>query len=315
MNTDSSDPHGLGDEAPSETVMRVHDIRSAFDAGVQVGAADGTILPRITWLVHQDDPAIAVPVSIQETTDGNGGVAKRVELLGTVLEALELRAGGPARRKGTVNLTEVDSFIAFLARWGSSETVIYADTAALAFTAVLDDHVAGDAIGDTSWREHRAGYACPRSPEWVAWTALDGKPMSQIEFGDLIEARLEDLTAGPNAPSPLDVLHVARQLTIKTKGVFQRDVNPTNGDSVLVCKTETAEGSTVIPRAFLLAIPVFEGGDRYQIEARVRFVLSDGRPVFTFTLHRRKEIERDAFNEVRAKVAKETGVLVLAGRP
>ncbi len=273
---------------------------------LQAGESSASVATRVTTVAHPSDPTLTVPVVLN--TPG-----ATVDLAKGVLDALDARRPGPARREGITQLTEVDSFIAYLKDWGSAQTVIYADTTALRLTAVLDEHPRGPA--GTAWRKHRAVYNCPRAAEWLAWTGQADHPMAQAAFGDWIEARLEDLVAADGMPKPTEMLTVARQLHIKTKGEFRRDINPVNGDSILINKHETTEGSTQIPRAFMIGIPCFEGGDRYQLEARLRFALQDGVPMFSFTLHRCKEIERDAFGEVRSKVATETGMLVLAGTP
>jgi uncharacterized protein YfdQ (DUF2303 family) len=270
----------------------IEDVRAILDAG----AGTVPIASRMLAVPHPSDPNVLIPAAM---VTGPGG-ASHVAFAKEILEALDARRPGPHRRSGTTKLTEVDSFIAFLKRWGGSQTVVYADTAALSLTAVLDDHPEG---ASTAWRQHRAVYSCPRAAEWLAWTGQADQPMSQTAFADWIEARLEDLAIGEGMPKPTELLTMARDLTIRTKGTFERRVNPTTGDFTLVNKNETEVGSTVIPRAFLVAIPCFEGGDRYRIEARVRFTL-DGGPRFTFTLHRAKEIERDAFGEVRARVAR-----------
>lgn len=280
-------------------------------AAIEAGIESVTVSKRTQWIIDPRDRNIGVPLTI----DHEGAVTVMTDVLAELDNRWRDRP-----RAGTTTLTEVDSFIAHLRRWGSERTVVYAGTAAMAFEAVLDDHPPDELT--TAARQHRASYTCPRSAEWLAWTQLDGKPMGQVAFADFIESRLEDLVDGAKLtppvegfPRPLDVLQVGRALNILTKGTFQREINPTNGDSIFVCKTETDAKSTQIPRAFLLAIPVFEGGTRYQVEARVRFALVEGRPQFSFSLHRRAEVERDAFDEVRTKVAKETGRLVLAGTP
>jgi len=279
------------------------DLKPILEAGTALAGAAA----RVTTVAHPADPSITVPAIL--STPGN----TTVQLAKDVLDALDARCAGPQRRTGTTQLTEVDSFIAYLKRWGSERTVIYADTAQLKLTAVLDEHPAGAC--ETAWRQHRAVYSCPRAAEWLAWTGQAERPLSQTAFGDWIETRLEDLVGADGFPKPTEMLTIARQLHVKTKGEFRRDINPTNGDSILVNKTETTSDSTQIPRAFAIAIPCFEGGDRYQIQARLRFALTDGVPVFAFTLHRCKEIERDAFGEVRAKVAEQTQMLLLAGTP
>ncbi|HSR79124.1 MAG TPA: DUF2303 family protein [Xanthobacteraceae bacterium] len=291
--------------------MNDDEIPTKIDELLSAGEAAAGVTPRVMWLEHPEEGDTKIPLALEHQGDGES----RVVVLDKALESLDARRTGPPRRKGTTRLSEVDSFIAHLLRWGSTATVIYADTAALAFTAVLDDHPPGPENGDTAWREHRAHYACPRSAEWKAWTEREGKPMAQGEFGDWIESRLEDLVTGKGKPAPTEILMMARQLHIRTKGTYERVVDPTSGDYSMVSKSETEPGSTVIHRAFDLAIPVFEGGGRYQLEARVRFVIPESKPAFTFILHRRAEIERDAFMEVRAKVANETKMLLLAGTP
>lgn len=308
-DTSKSNP----DSAPAlvgQPLVSLSGLGEAITAGMQLAG----IGPRLAFLEDPDregQPGAKVPIAL---IDAEGKNAK-VVVLDDVAAAFAEQAPGPRRREGTVALTDEDSFIAFINRWGNDDTVIYANTDALAFVAVMDDHPQSFSVEATRWREHRATYACPRDPAWKAWIANDGVGMAQVAFADFIESRLEDLVRTDGCAAPLDVLQMARQLTIRTKGTYQRDLNPTTGDSILINKTETDTGSTVIPRAFALAIPVFEGGERYQIEARVRFGFVDGAPRFSYTLHRRKEIERDAFNAVRRKIDGATGRLVLAGTP
>jgi uncharacterized protein YfdQ (DUF2303 family) len=312
--TDKTDTDKTTPAIATQPLVSLTGLNEALCAGVQLAG----ITPRLGFIEHPDrvgQPGAKIPVALVTEIDDEGAPVTTVKVLTGVIEEMDKRAPGPSRRTGAVRLTDEDSFIAFVNRWSSQHTVIYADTAALAFTAVLDDHPAGAEVAEALWREHRATYACPRSPEWQAWTANDEKWLTQTAFADFIEARLEDMVKADACAAPLDVLQMARQLHIRTKGTFQREVNPTTGDSILVNKTETETGSTVIPRAFAIAIPVFEGGERYQIEARVRFGFVEGSPRFAYTMHRRKEIERDAFGAVRRKIDAATGRLVLAGTP
>lgn len=289
---------------------------NSIDSAITLARESVRIGMRIDELGHPDDAETAIPVFLETNADG----ATKVEVATEALALLDRRLPGPRRREGSVRLTEVLSLIEYVKRYGDENSVIYADTKALAFSVIFDEHPPGPGTGaavgaGTGWRNFRAVYACPRSPEWLTWCQSDGKAMKQEEFADFLEARLEDMAAAENYPKPIEVLAVARQLNIRTKGEFRREINPTNGDAILVCKSETDTGSTQIPRAFAIVIPVFESGARYQVEARVRFALVGGVPQFSYTLHRRAEIERDAFGEVRERIAGETGRLMLAGNP
>lgn len=295
----------------------------ALSAGAQLAG----IVPRFTFIEdpdRPDAPGSKIPVALVAEEGDDGKITTRLDVLTDLRSAWDANAPGPRRRTGTTTLTEEKSFTEHVQRYASDATVIYADTTALGFTAVYDENPAG-AAGGAGWRGHRAVYKCPRSAEWLKWTELDGKLVKQSAFAAFIESRYEDLTSGkargqeqdPDAyehPRPVDLIQMAKNLSIRTRGTFERSWDHA-GNHVMVNKSETEPGSTVIPRAFLVAIPVFEGGERYQIEARVQFSIVENVPTFVFTLHRRAEIERDAFTEIRDRVATATGRLVLAGAP
>lgn len=274
----------------------------AFEAGKLSMAPE-----RRAAMIEDPETKRYVPLVIDE--DGNGGVHV---IVGEQIAAyLEKTADKPARAKGTATLLDLASFCDHVNRFKSSASVIYADVSAFSLTAVYNEAI--DRL-NPAWRDHRSVYTCPRSPQWLVWTSRDGRAQEQEEFADFIEANLADLSSVKGYPTPVEVLQVARDLTVLTKGTFQRQINPTTGAGILVCKTETETGSTEIPRAFALAIPVFDGGAPYHVEARVRFTLANGKPTFAYQLHRRIEIERDAFYDARKSVEQSTGLPVWAGK-
>lgn len=256
-----------------------------------------------------EDPISTRVIPIIYTEDRDGG--SRIEVATDIEQYLERTAGRPERNRGTQTLSDPDSFCQHVNRFKTATTVIYADVSEFRLTAVYNE--GGDAL-NPAWRDHRAVYTCPRSPQWLTWTSRDGKAQSQEDFADFIEANLQDLSAAKGYPAPTEILTMARDLMVLTKGTYQRQINPTTGAGILVCKTETETGSTEIPRAFALAIPVFDGAAPYHVEARIRFALSGGQPTFAYTLHRRTEIERDAFFDVRKGVQEATERPVWAGK-
>ena len=284
-----------------------NNIQSAIDAGREMC----DITKRIDAVVHPEREGLAVPVGLVDDEHGS-----HVAVLDDVLDALDRRLPGPRRRVLTTRLTEVASYIECVNRWSDiGRSVIYADTSSMTLTAVFDEHPPSGDPKLTGWREHRALYTAPRSSEWRIWSDNDGKVMSQTKFGDFLESRLEDMRAAQGYPLPTEVLSMARALHLKIKGEFKREIDPTTGNFHFIHRHENDTGSTVIPRAFLIAIPVFDGGDLYEIEARVRFALEENRPAFSYTLHRKAEIERDAFRIVRDAVGKATTLPILAGLP
>ena len=290
--------------------MAEHEIRADLTAAFEAGLETKDIKRRIAWIDREGEDG-AVPVYV--TADG------KIQVLGDVMHALEEQKAGPRRRQGVAQFAELESFIRYVNRFKQQPAVVFADIARMQVTAVLDYHPEGSKATDAGWLGHRAVYECPRSRQWKEWTGNDGKAMRQDVFAAWIEDHLDDLTSGSGKagdyPAPAAVLEMARNLQVHTKGRFERSFNPTTGESSLVCKTENEASSTPIPRAFLLALPVFEGGELYRVEARMRLALHEGAPLFTSVLHRRAEIERDAFDGVRAKVATETKIPLFAGAP
>lgn len=243
-----------------------------------------------------------------------------VLVLTNVLEAADKRADAPRRRKGTSNHSELSSFIDHVNRFKDEHSAVFADSGAVRLVAILDYHCKG-AASPAQWGEHRSVYVCPLSEQWRLWTANSGVKMTQDAFAQFIEDNMGDLAtptgngADKEFPMPADVLTMARNLVIRSKGEFSRSINPTTGESSLVCKNENDQTSTKIPRAFVLGIPVFEAGHAYRIEARMRMDLSGGRPAFSYVLYQPQAILRDAFGEVRDSVKYRTELPVFAGTP
>lgn len=240
-----------------------------------------------------------------------------------VLKLADERADRPRRLRGTATHTELESFIAHVNRFKVSNSVVYADVAAVKLTAVFNYH--GPSVdevvgGQAQWGDHRSVYVCPLSREWKLWTDAATRPFSQVEFGEFIENHFVDIVS-PTKDESADIvsatklLEVARTLTVLQRGEFSRSINPTTGESTLVNKTEHDQASTKIPRAWLLGIPVFEAGELYRIECRMRFAMVEGRPRFAFVLTQPETVLRDAFNAVRGQVLKECQLPVFAGSP
>lgn len=271
-----------------------------IESAVEAGANGAHIDTRITEIE-------GVPVGYV------GGAEPKFQVLSAVLDISDGRADAPRRRRGTAVHHEVGSFVEFVNRHKSPASVCFADGPNVKVTAVLNYQPAGPDVA--AWGDHRAVYSCPLSDQWRAWNAAADKPMSQEAFAQFLEDHLDDIRSADGFPAAASMVELARNLVIRSKGVFERKINPTTGEGIMVCKDEHEESSTRIPRAFLLGIPVFEAGAPYAVEARLRFTMAGGRPAFAFALYRAREILRDAFGEVRARVAKETSLPMFAGEP
>ena len=210
--------------------------KDALDAGRQLGS-----------IAEKIADVNGVPIALVPAGMSVAPLEKAMQLA-------DQRAAAPRRRKGIAKLVELDSFVAHVNRFKDPQSVIFADPEAMTVTAVLDYHPAGDTA--PRWGEHRSVYECPTSDAWDTWTGHNGAQMTQDQFAEFIDANMKDLaSAPPGSPISADcaepgaVLSMARQLSIRTKGTFDRSVNETTGEFSLTNKTEHETGSTKIPRS------------------------------------------------------------------
>lgn len=289
----------------SEDNENTHDVAAALEAGIAIAKIED----RTNF--HDDTtgiPYVLVPKDM------------RLEVPKAAIELSDARAATPRARMGTAQHDELDSFIAHVNRFKDNASAIFADIQAVRLTAVLDYHPSGPS--GARWGRHRSVYRCPLSRPWQRWLAQNEKPFTQDAFGEFIDQNLADIS-NPNAAGgvsddvaqPAALVEMARNLIVRTKGEFSRHVNVTTGEASLISKLENESTSTKIPRAFVLGIPVFEGGTLYAVEARVRFAMREGKPSFAYSLYQHEKVLKDAFGEVRAKVAADTSLPVFAGSP
>jgi uncharacterized protein YfdQ (DUF2303 family) len=281
------------------------DAAAIIEAGKQALELDG----RIGTLASAPD----IPLAL----------TRQGETLRPMVELIAMRderAPHPLRRRGTATFTELASFTAHVNRFKDEASVIFADTETPTLTAVLDYSPGGEGAAPR-WGQHRSVYSLPLSEKWQLWVAHDAEPMGQEAFAQFVEDHLDDIrsptgdSGDSDLPAAADLLTMARNLVIRSRGEFSRSINPVTGESALVSKHENTSESTKIPRGFLLGIPVFEAGALYAVEARMRFSMLNGRPTFAYALVNPDEKLRDAFNEVRMLAEARTGLPVLAGSP
>lgn len=293
-----------------QNVSNISDTAAAVQAGIDSVEAANRIVD------HEGENADFV-IAI-----GTNGVPF---LMKDILEADEARADTPARRTGRRSFEELASFIDAVNRWKiAGNTIVWARAATGGGTlvAVFNDApptTAEDGVAPLgAWGDDAAVYTTPISTELGAWIANNGKAMTQDAFGDWIESRLADLALvrdERSLPAPTDVLTMARDLQIRTKGEFVRQIDRVTGAGALIVRDERESTSTPIYRGFIVRVPIFRGGQLREIEARIRFGLEDGkRPVFRYELYRLDDLIREEFNHVRDTVrAACEGVPVFAG--
>ena len=259
---------------------------------------------------HTEAYAIAklgVAISTPKNIDGTPYV---VVPKGFEVQRLDNFLVAPTRKTGTTTLRDVASFKQFVIQEGNESSRIYGTYNPPGFVAVFNDHMPKGLAG---WRDHKAVFSCPLSPEWKTWSGSSKKHMSQADFAAFIEDNLPDIAQPPAA----DMLDISRTLEAKKTVNFASGVRLSNGQNEITYEEEISgtagKGRLTIPEVFTIGIPVLENGARYAVDARLRYRIGEGKMVMWYELVRPHKIMEDAIKEVWTDIQNTTGLTVFNG--
>lgn len=282
-----------------ENVVRQASIQAAIDAGRELGEGFGTV--RMVDSRHR--PFILVK-------NAEGGLEVRG------LDELALDRPKTVRR--VITLHDQDGFSAYVNAFKlEGRTRIYGDRLSGRVSAVLDDHKSSDPA-DASWCDHRAVLLLADSPQWAAWRAHDGEKMAQVEFAEFLEDRVDDIIE----PAGAQMLEIAMRLEAAKSADFRSAIRLDSGqvqfryEENVKAQTSAGGEEIKIPTMIKLRLPVYFGGQEYEIDARFRYRLSQGGLALFYKLGFRERLELDAFRTVAKSVGETTGIPVwLAAEP
>jgi len=231
-----------------------------------------------------------------------------------ITDAVEKALATPLRKRGTLALKDLASFVEYCKEQASSPSgYIYADPDARTFTAVFNDHRLETVAG---WRDHRATYKAEFTPEFQKWMGNDKQHKNQIAFAEFIEDNFVDI-AGNDAQLMLDV---ATTIQAKTDINFSSSKRLENGQAQLtynevINAQAGANGALTIPKTFSLGLRLFKNGAGYLLKARLKYRLQQGGVTFWYELDRPEKAIEDAFAGYVATVRDASGYTVLLGAP
>lgn len=217
------------------------------------------------------------------------------------------------RIKQVVTMHDRDSLIAYLTRFKTNNTQIFAEPGFLAngqaqISAVIDYH----APATPDRLAHAANYLPRYSEQWQRWVSACRAPMKQAAFAEFVEECRGDI-AEPEAAKLLDIV---RTFKASKKVEFDSVVYQPNGDVRLGYdeRTEQKGSSGILPEMMKLGIPVYFRGTVYAVPVYVRFRVSDGAVQFQLKMDRADVIEDAAFGELTGAISEATGIGVYLGR-
>jgi uncharacterized protein YfdQ (DUF2303 family) len=224
----------------------------------------------------------------------------------------------PARKTGTVNLHDADSFVDYVNRHKLPETTTWCDAnftkGTVAFTGILNDNGAAR----TAWRDHLAKFTPGFSEEWSRWTEKNKQSFTQSEFADWLELNIRDFASTEGRPTGAQMLEMALSFEANQDMRFKSAIRLQNGgvqmSFVQDDDTQTLEKMQMFDR-FSLGIPVFWNGEPYQIDARLRYRVRDGKLTFSYDLLRADKVLEAATNTLIGNIREKTGVPFFFGYP
>ena len=200
------------------------------------------------------------------------------------LELLNDLRDRPLKTSQKTTHTTAKSFVDYFNKFANADSVVFIDQDAATFNAIIDYHGAEEANSGL----HSAKFSLKKSKEWGIWLSGDGVKMNQEDFGRFIENNLEEIiTPAVNegekstAPSGAQMLEIALSIQAKTETKFSSAQRLDNGQVQLsfheeINGTAGAKGDLKIPQTFFIGLKIYEGGEPYQLEARLRYRISNG---------------------------------------
>lgn len=222
----------------------------------------------------------------------------------------------PPRPQGTVKLRDAASFIRYWIDHAQAHSRIYATLQPAAFVAVFDDfdlvNPSLAIAAQAAYRGFRALFEVPASREWTLWAKANREQMSQLRFAEFLQDNLPDIVE----PEGATLLEMALNFEAVQAGSFVAAQRLQDGSHNLAWKADNNAGGTVrLPEHITLKIPVFENDEAAVVAARLRYRIKDGGLAIWYELVRPHKVMEQAFRNTWARIAKDTGAVVLLGTP
>lgn len=223
----------------------------------------------------------------------------------------------PRRTHGTVVVLDSPSFASYFADHADSgSSRVYANRMSGTITAVFNDDTRFEGESLPGWRDHRLVLRMQPTEAWKRWESISGRWLCQTDFAEHIETSLLDI----EKPDGASMLDLAQHFEATRRADFQSSELLDNGQRRFVYK-ETVQakagqsGNLVIPKRLVLGLAPWEGTDRYEIGALLRYRLGGGELKLGVVLERPDVVLEKAFADVLVATQQAIGQIVLVGIP
>lgn len=233
---------------------------------------------------------------------------------GHTLRDLEEFQAKPNRIRATVELASSESFCEYIRRFKGKDTTVYLDVENGFFLSVFDHHgKKDDGTDDPAWRSHKARFTPKKAKEWINWTAVHEKWLTQNQLALLVERLLHTIAD----PSPNVVLKAALDFQAVERMTYGSAKNLDDGSVNFTFTKDNVTKNVKFPHRIMLLLAVHDNESPTSLEGRIRYKTDgDGALGFQFSFVKDPEtIERDALLRLAAKTKEATeGVAHYEGR-
>ena len=157
------------------------------------------------------------------------------------------------------------------------------------------------------WADHRVEIAFKRTAQWTKWLGMHGRWHTQAVFADFIEENRDDIVD----PSGAQMLEIATYLEATKSTSFRSSVRLQNGDIELEnlenTEAKVSRGRIAIPETFTLGLAPFVGHKTYQVPARFRYRIEDGKLKLGFLLQRHEDLMKAVVDDLMTAIEQQTG--------
>lgn len=242
---------------------------------------DDSANPRIVPLDIQPilDAGRALGTPLASMDAGHGRKTEPCVIIpeGYTIAPLALRPELPDRVHATVVFDDLDSFTAYVNRFKTPETLIFANRRSAQVCAVIDYHKGSTPEACV----HRVGLIPSLTDEWTAWMGCNNKPMSQEQFARFLEEWASNIAE----PDSATMLEVASSLEATKAVRFKSSKRLSDGQRefqyVEDVQGQVAKGTMVIPEKFVVGIRRLRSDYEHKITCRFRWrVAEEGLTLF-----------------------------------
>lgn len=199
----------------------------------------------------------------------------------------------------SVNVLDHASFLAYIARFdrvGLTGPLVFADPDANQITCRFDYHN----VEGPQHNAHSVTRVCKQDWRLTQWRGIDKKGISQQALLEFLQDRSVDVANNG------DLLVALRDFRLTIDGSFNAAHNLVNGNVEFGFTKNSAQISVQLPELLKLHLPVFEGGQVWPIDARLKYRLLDGGKIsFIIELANLREVLDVAFRSEVELVAKD----------